>query len=112
MDIIEIKKDSKKIEISKDTVIIVLSIGIIIVSGIAIFLSFRGGHSERKDFERGRIMQQYNESNRYIDDNNVNPNDIEIKDDQNSQATNVNASIKPVSTITPTSTATTNTPKK
>ena len=107
METIEIKKDSKKIEISKDTIIIILSIGIIIVSSIAICLAVRGTHeNNRGRYGRARMMGQYQQFRGYTFDNNVNSYDQEIQDNQNTQPVpNTNSIVKPINTTPSTSTS-------
>ena len=99
METVEIKKDSKKVEISKDTIIIALTIALVIVSAIAICLACLGeGHGERGKYSREGMMGQYSQSERYFGDNNINPNDLEVQGDQNTTANqNTNVSPKPVS---------------
>ena len=81
---VEIKKDSKKIEISKNTIIIILSVALVIVSAVAICLAcFEGERGDKNENGRGRMMGQYQQYGGYVDDNNVNPNDTEVQDDQN-----------------------------
>jgi hypothetical protein len=59
MEIIEVKKDSKKIEISKNTIIGILAVALVLVSAAAICLAVSGeGHGER-DGERGGMMGKY-----------------------------------------------------
>lgn len=79
---IEVKKDSKKIEISKDTIILILIVALVAVSAGAVFLGCFREEGDRNENGREGMMRQYRQSGRYIDDNNVNPNDAEVKDDQ------------------------------
>jgi len=67
MKIIEIKKDSKKVEINKDFIIIVLSIGLIIVSTILIHSNLQ---ESVNSFCNEREMGQYQQIGKYIDEQN------------------------------------------
>lgn len=76
MDIQEIKKDVKNIQVSKNAIIIALSIALVLVSAVAIGLAVDGEeHGNRDERYDGRMEQGY-------DDHNVNPNDGETNDDQ------------------------------
>lgn len=84
----EIKKDLKKIEISKDMIIIILSVALLVVSAIAICsASFGGGRGDR-DFGRERMMGRYQQYGKYANENNTNPNCT--------GAYNQNATTKPI----------------
>lgn len=76
MDIQEIKKDVKNIQVSKNTIICGLSVALVLVSAVAIGLAVSGEeHGDRGERYGGRMEQGY-------DDHNVNPNDGETNDDQ------------------------------
>jgi hypothetical protein len=94
MDVQEIKKDVKNIQVSKNAIICGLLVALVLVSAVAIGLAGGGeedgGRGEERD--NGRMEQRY-------DDNNANPNDGETNDDQSAP---VDQNTKPASTTTPT----------
>lgn len=76
MDTLEIKKDSKKIEISKDTIIIVLAVALVIVSAAALCsFHFKGRGYGRDGYDRGGMMGRFQQNGGYFD-NNIYPYDI------------------------------------
>ena len=108
---IEVKKDSRKIEISKNTIIIILSVALVTVSAIAICLAcFEGEHGDQNENERGRMMGQHQQYGGYFDDNNVNPNDAEAQDSQTAPTT-PNTVVPPKTTSGATTIPTVTTPK-
>lgn len=108
---IEVKKDSKKIEISKNTIIIILSVALVIVSAVAICLAcFEGDRGDKNENGRGRMMGQYQQYGGYADDNNINPNDVEGQDNQN-VPTVPNTVVPPKTTTGVTATPPVTTPK-
>jgi hypothetical protein len=79
MDIQEIKKDVKHLQISKNAIIVALSIALVLVSAVAIGLAVGGEeHGDRGEYDRNDMMEQ----RQGYDDNNMNPNDGETNDDQ------------------------------
>jgi uncharacterized protein (DUF305 family) len=77
MDIQEIKKDVKNMHVSKNVIIGILAVALVVVSAVAIGLGVdREDHGDRGEHNRGGMMEQG------YDDHNVNPNDRETNDDQ------------------------------
>jgi hypothetical protein len=71
MDTQEIKKDIKNIHISKDTTIVVLAIALVLVSTMAVCMSFGRGHMDRYD-RQGRMDQGF--QRQFMGRNNFNTN--------------------------------------
>jgi septal ring-binding cell division protein DamX len=88
----EIKKEVKTIQVSKNAIIIALSIALVLVSAVAIGLAVAGDeHGHRGEHDRNGMMEQ----RQAYDDNNMNPNDGETNDDQDVP---VDQNAKPVTT--------------
>jgi hypothetical protein len=96
MDIQEVKKDIKNIQISKNVVICILSVALVLVSAVAIGLAVGG----EENGDRGERNSEGMMGQRY-DDNDVNLNDGETNDDQ---VVPIEQSAKPVP-ITPATTS-------
>lgn len=109
MNMEEIKKDVKHIQVSKNAIIIALSIALVLVSAVAVGLAVgHEEHGDRGEHYGGQMEQNSKEQGMY-DDHNFNPNDGETNDDQTAP---VNPNTKPAATPVVTPVAPQVTPKQ